>query len=302
MTGGAGFIGSNLVDALLETGEQVTVIDDFSRGRREQVAAGADLHQMDVGEDGLTALIGEVAPDVVFHHAAQIDVRRSVAEPMLDTRINVLGMVNLLGACAAAGVGRVVFASSGGALYGDTDAIPTTEDHPAQPESIYGAAKLAGEVYGQVFSRLHSGMDFVALRYGNVYGPRQDPHGEAGVVAIFIQRLLRGEPAVINGDGRQTRDYVYVDDVIRANLAAARAPSLGPYNVGTGRETDVNEIHRLIAAACGDERPPTHGEAKRGEQRRSCLDATRAQRELDWRPQVDLAEGIGRTVDYFRPG
>jgi len=300
VTGGAGFIGSTLVDALLRDGAQVMVIDDLSRGRREHVDPRAGFHQMDVGDDELGTLIGEVHPDVVFHLAAQIDVRRSVAEPIHDTRVNVVGTVNLLQACARAGVRRMIFASSGGALYGDTDAIPTEEGERCEPQSVYGAAKLAGEIYGNVFSRLYGVMEFVALRYGNVYGPRQDPHGEAGVVAIFIQRLLKGGDAVINGDGLQTRDYVYVDDVVGANLAAATAADLGPYNIGTGLETDVNEIHRLIATACGDARPPVHAGAKQGEQRRSCLDITRAGRELGWRPQVELAEGIARTVDYFR--
>ena len=214
VTGGAGFIGSTLVDALVAAGDEVSVIDDLSRGRREQVNAGCDFHQLDVVDERLADVVASIAPEVVFHEAAQIDVRRSVAEPLLDTRINVLGTVSVLDACARAGVRRVVFASSGGALYGDTDVLPTPETHVCRPASGYGAAKLAGETYGSVFHQVH-GLEFVALRYGNVYGPRQDPHGEAGVVAIFAQRLLAGSDAVINGDGRQTRDYIYVDDVVR---------------------------------------------------------------------------------------
>ena len=298
VTGGAGFIGSTLVDALVGAGAQVSVVDDLSRGRREQLNAGADFHQLDVVDDRLAALVASIAPEIVFHEAAQIDVRRSVAEPVLDTRINVLGTVNILEASVRAGVRRVVFASSGGALYGDTDVLPTPETHPCVPASGYGAAKLAGETYGSVFHQVH-GLDFIALRYGNVYGPRQDPRGEAGVVAIFAERLLAGSDAVINGDGTQTRDYIFVDDVVDANLRAAETAALGAFNIGTGRRCDVNELHAHIARAAGVERAPQHATAKPGEQRTSCLDVTRAAELLDWRPRVPLEEGISRTVDWF---
>jgi UDP-glucose 4-epimerase len=301
VTGGAGFIGSTLADALLAAGAQVSVIDDLSRGHREHVPEGADFHQLDVVDDRLTALLAALDPEIVFHEAAQIDVRRSVADPLLDTRINVLGTVNLLDGCARAGVRRVIFASSGGALYGDTSVLPTPESHPCEPASAYGAAKLTGETYGGVFAKLH-GLEFIALRYGNVYGPRQDPHGEAGVVAIFAERLLAGRDTTINGDGTQTRDYVFVDDVVDANLRAAEAESisLGAFNIGTGRQCDVNELYSLIARAAGVERPPRHGPAMPGEQRTSCLDVTRATELLGWRPRVALEEGISRTVDWFR--
>ncbi len=298
VTGGAGFIGSTLVDALLADGAEVAVVDDLSRGRRDQVAAGAAFHEMDIVDDGLGALVASLAPEVIFHQAAQIDVRRSVAEPMLDTRINVLGTVNLLESAVRAGVRRVVFASSGGAVYGDTDVIPTPESHPCVPASGYGAAKLAAETYGWVFARLY-GLQFVALRYANVYGPRQDPHGEAGVVAIFAQRLLEGRDTVVNGDGTQTRDYVSVDDVVEANLLAAGTAPPGAYNIGTGRECSVSEIHALIARAAGVEREATYGVAKPGEQCRSCLDVSRAAELLGWRPRVGLADGISRTVAWF---
>lgn len=298
VTGGAGFIGSTLVDALVGAGAQVSVVDDLSRGRREQLNAGADFHQLDVVDDRLAALVASIAPEIVFHEAAQIDVRRSVAEPVLDTRINVLGTVNILEASVRAGVRRVVFASSGGALYGDTDVLPTPETHPCVPASGYGAAKLAGETYGSVFHQVH-GLDFIALRYGNVYGPRQDPRGEAGVVAIFAERLLAGSDAVINGDGTQTRDYIFVDDVVDANLRAAETAALGAFNIGTGRRCDVNELYSHIARAAGVERAPQHATAKPGEQRTSCLDVTRAAELLGWRPRVPLEEGISRTVDWF---
>jgi UDP-glucose 4-epimerase len=298
VTGGAGFIGSTLVDALVGAGAQVSVVDDLSRGRREQLNAGADFHQLDVVDDRLAALVASIAPEIVFHEAAQIDVRRSVAEPVLDTRINVLGTVNILEASVRAGVRRLVFASSGGALYGDTDVLPTPETHPCVPASSYGAAKLAGETYGSVFHQVH-GLDFIALRYGNVYGPRQDPRGEAGVVAIFAERLLAGTDAVINGDGTQTRDYIFVDDVVDANLRAAETTALGAFNIGTGRQCDVNELYSHIARAAGVERAPQHATAKPGEQRTSCLDVTRAAELLGWRPRVPLEEGISRTVDWF---
>jgi UDP-glucose 4-epimerase len=298
VTGGAGFIGSTLVDALVAAGAQVSVVDDLSRGHRSHVPDGVDFHNLDIGDDRLPALMASVGPEVVFHEAAQIDVRRSVAEPLVDTRINVLGTVNVLDACARASVRRVVFASSGGALYGDTAVLPTPETHPCCPASAYGAAKLAGETYGAVFQQVH-GLEFVALRYANVYGPRQDPRGEAGVVAIFAERLVGGDDAVINGDGGQTRDYVYVDDVVAANLRAAETSTLGAYNVGTGRASDVNSLYAMMATAAGVERPARHGPAKPGEQRVSCLDISRATQLLGWQPQVSLEEGLSRTVAWF---
>lgn len=299
VTGGAGFIGSTLADALLASGADVHVVDDLSRGRREQVPDGVVFHQLDILDERLEELTVSIRPEVVFHQAAQVDVRRSVAEPQLDTRINVMGTVNVLAASARAKVRRVVFASSGGAIYGDTEVLPTPETHPPAPASAYGAAKLAGEVYGSVFQQLH-GLEFVALRYANVYGPRQDPHGEAGVVAIFAERLLRDGDAVINGDGGQTRDYVHVADVVAANLRAMQTSSLGAYNIGTGRECDVTTLFALIAHSCGSRRSPSHGPAKPGEQRRSCLDIERAGELLGWQPTVALEQGVSDTVAWFQ--
>jgi UDP-glucose 4-epimerase len=298
VTGGAGFIGSTLVDALVAEGATVTVVDDLSRGRREQVNENAQFHELDIVDTRLAELVGAIRPEVVFHQAAQIDVRRSVRDPVLDARINVLGTVNLLQASVQAGVRRVVFASSGGAVYGDTAVLPTPEDHACLPASAYGAAKLAGESYGAVFQRLH-GLEFVALRYANVYGPRQDPHGEAGVVAIFAERLLAGESVVINGDGAQTRDYVHVADVVRANLRAAQAAGLGPYNIGTGRECNVNELYSHIARAAGVDRAADHGAPKTGESRRSAVDVSRALELLEWSPSIRLEAGISDTVGWF---
>ena len=299
VTGGAGFIGSTLVDALLAAGHEVTVVDDLSRGRREQVSPAATFVELDITSDALDRTIADARPEVVFHQAAQIDVRRSVSEPLLDTRINVLGTVNLLQTCATTGVRRVVFASSGGAVYGDTDDLPTREDHACQPASPYGIAKLVAEHYGRVFATLH-GLEFTALRYANVYGPRQDPHGEAGVVAIFAERLLADEELVINGDGKQTRDYVHVNDVVAANLHAATAAQTGVVNIGTGREASVNEIHRILASAAGTSAEAAHGPAKAGEQRRSCVAIERAGELLDWVPQVRLEDGLTATLDWFR--
>ena len=297
VTGGAGFIGSTLADALLAEAWEVAVVDDLSRGRREQVPQAAAFHRLDVGSPELGPLVASLRPDVVFHEAAQIDVRRSVAEPVHDTTVNVLGTVNVLQACVEAGVRRLVFASSGGAIYGDTDAVPTPEDHVPAPASHYGAAKQCGEVYAGVYSRLY-GLEVTALRYGNVYGPRQDPHGEAGVVAIFCRRLLDGGTPVVNGDGRQTRDYVDVGDVVRANLLAVSGPP-GAYNVGTGRETDVLTLHRILAAASGRDDPPAFGPAKPGEQLRSCLDVSLAERELGFRARTGLEDGLRRTLAWF---
>ena len=249
VTGGAGFIGSHITDALIGAGHTVIVIDDLSRGRREQVNPAATFVALDITSPELVAAIADAKPEVVFHAAAQIDVRESVRDPLHDADVNVVGTVNVLRASVDAGTRRVIFASSGGAIYGDTDVIPTPEDHPCRPESPYGTAKLCAEAYGGTFSR-QAGLEFVALRYANVYGPRQDPHGEAGVVAIFATRLTHGEAVVINGDGTQTRDYVHVHDVVSANLAAIDGPT-GVYNIGTGIETDVNTLYQMLAEASG---------------------------------------------------
>jgi UDP-glucose 4-epimerase len=297
VTGGAGFIGSHIAEALIRRGDEVAVLDDLSRGRRSQVPAEARLIEADINDELAPVMEGS-RPEIVFHEAAQVDVRRSVAEPLFDARTNVLGTVNLLEACARSGVRRFIFASSGGAIYGDTDSVPTAEDHPLRPASHYGAAKAAGELYARVYADL-GGLEVVSLRYANVYGPRQDPHGEAGVVAIFTERLLRGAVPVINGEGTQTRDYVFVGDVVAANLAAIDAP-VGTYNVGTGVETDVNRLFALLAAIVGSEAGATHGPAKRGEQMRSCLDPSHSAAQLGWHPAMALEEGLEATVRSFR--
>ena len=299
VTGAAGFIGSHLVDALLTEGSDVLALDDLSRGRRDQVNPAAEFTRMDVADPRLVDLVAAHRPDVVFHLAAQIDVRRSVADPVADAQTNVVGTVNILHASAQHGVRRVVFASSGGAIYGDTDVIPTPESHELRPASPYGTAKLCGEAYGTLYQRMR-GLEFTALRYANVYGPRQDPHGEAGVVAIFAQHLLRDEPVRINGDGLQTRDYVYVDDVVRANLAAMASRTPDAINIGTGVETDVDGLYERLRRISGTEAPAVHADAKPGEQRRSCLDIRHARTTLGWEPAVALDDGLRLTADYFR--
>ncbi len=305
MTGGAGFIGSHLVDRLLAEGGEVVVLDDLSSGRREQVAAGARLLLADVGDEATERLLERERPEVVLHLAAQIDVRRSVREPLFDARVNIEGTVRLLGAAARAGARHFVLMSSGGAVYGDTEQLPTKEDHPLRPASPYGASKAAAEHYLSAFGPT-SGMKMTVLRPGNVYGPRQDPHGEAGVVAIFASRLLAGEAAVVNGDGLQTRDYLYVDDVVAA-ICAALAGEAGTYNLGTGEETSVLQVldglRRAVEALRGPRSAPlpqtVHGPAKAGEQRRCALDCGQARRGLGWAPQVGLRDGLERTASFF---
>jgi UDP-glucose 4-epimerase len=303
VTGGAGFIGSNLVDALLARGHRVVVLDDLSTGRRENLAGalelGATLQEGDVTDPvAVTELLQRERPAAVFHLAAQIDVRRSVEDPAADARINVEGTLNVLSAAHAAGVGRVVYSATGGAVYGEAETIPTPESAPALPLSPYGQSKLSGEGYCALFARLH-GLSTVALRYANVYGPRQDPLGEGGVIAIFCGAFAHGRTPTIYGDGRQTRDYVYVGDVVAANLLAADAAVTGCFNVGTGVETSVLDLVDAFRGLDGGTSfAPAHAPARAGEVLRSCLDATQVGTALGWKPQVDLAEGLTRTLAY----
>jgi UDP-glucose 4-epimerase len=305
VTGGAGFIGSNLVDALIGGGAEVVVVDDLSSGRRsnldDALSAGARLELLDVRQaDALMELFAQARPEVVFHLAAQIDVRRSVQDPAHDAAVNVLGMIAVLEAARRAGVRRLVNTSTGGGLYGEADRLPTPESHAIKPLAPYGASKHAAEGYCELYARLH-GLSTISLRYGNVYGPRQDAQGEAGVVAVFCGRLLAGEPLVIYGDGRQTRDWVEVSDVVAANLKAAGSSLTGSLNIGHGRETSVLELLDALRAlerfaGAGEPRfePPRPGEV-----RRSCLDVARARRELGWEPRVGLQEGLRRTLAWL---
>ena len=300
VTGGAGFVGSHVVDRLTADGYAVVVVDNLSSGRREFVNPGAELHVCDLRSLKIDAVLAAARPDALVHLAAQPAVARSVADPLFDASVNILGTLSVLRACARAGVGDVVYISTGGAAYGDTDVLPTPEDHPTRGASPYGISKLAAESYLTCWAGL-TGARIVSLRLANVYGPRQNPLGEAGVLAIFAHRLLRGERCVVNGDGEQTRDYVYVEDVADAVARAmARRNATGPLNVGTGVETSVNELYRRLARAAGVSAEPQHGPPKRGEQRRSVLDWSRAKSVLGWTPATPLDRGLQKTVESFR--
>jgi len=299
VTGGAGFIGSHVADAFVAAGHEVSIVDDLSSGRRENLNPKARFYQLDVQAPEVAGVFAREQPEVLCHHAAQMDVRRSVADPLFDARVNLLGLLNLMEQGRQHGVRRVLLASTGGAIYGEQDIYPAPETHRLAPLSPYGVAKLASERYLFFYSMTY-GISYVAQRYANVYGPRQNPHGEAGVVAIFTEKLLRGEQPIINGDGTQTRDYVYVGDVVAANLAALTSPFSGEVNFGTGIETDVNTIFRQVHALCGATAPERHGPAKPGEQLRSVIDNRLAQQTLGWRPRVSLEDGLRQTVDFFR--
>jgi UDP-glucose 4-epimerase len=299
VTGGAGFIGSHVAEAFVAAGRRVLVIDDLSGGRRENVPVGAELHVLDIRSGEAAALVREAGVEILIHHAAQMDVRRSVENPVFDADVNVLGSLNLAEAARRGGVRQVIFASTGGAIYGEQDRFPADEGHPARPVSPYGASKLAFERY-LFFYHVTYGLDVACLRYANVYGERQNSHGEAGVVAIFLNRLLAGEAPTINGGGLQTRDYVHVSDVVRANLAAAGRPGFNVYNVGTGVETSVVDLYREIAAALGSGLQARHGAAKPGEQARSVVDGGLGRRELGLPVPLPLREGLARTAAWFR--
>jgi UDP-glucose 4-epimerase len=290
VTGGAGFIGSHVVDGLLARGDEVHVLDDLSRGRHENVPRGARLREGDLRRDA-DSLLRNVRPEVCFHLAAQIDVRVSVERPDVDAGVNVLGTLRVLEAARAVGA-KVVFSSTGGAIYGECDG-PAAEDHPRRPLAPYGVSKLAGEEYLAAYNRLY-GSTHVSLRYANVYGPRQDPHGEAGVVAIFMNALREGRSPRIFGDGSQTRDYVYVGDVVAATLAAAERDG-GVFNVGTGKETSVRELYDRVQHVAGVAREPEFADARPGELQRSVLDTSLASRELGWTAAHSLDQGLAET-------
>ena len=289
VTGGAGFIGAHSVRELQTRGHQVTVIDDLSHGKRETVQT--TLHVLDVRSPQARDLVRREKPDAILHLAAQMDVRKSMADPLFDASVNVLGTVNMLDT----GVKRFVFASSGGAVYGEQDYFPAREDHPRRPASAYGASKACGEEYLALYQRAF-GVSTLALRFANVYGPGQDPFGEAGVVAIFLEKLLSGAEPIINGDGEQTRDYVHVSDVARINALAIESTVTGALNVGTARETSVNELARHLAP----DRQFRHGPAKPGEQLRSAIDPSAARAALGWSPRVALEPGLQDTAEWFR--
>ncbi|HMA28798.1 MAG TPA: NAD-dependent epimerase/dehydratase family protein [Thermoanaerobaculia bacterium] len=299
VTGGAGFIGSHLADAFLAEGRNVVILDDLSTGQRSRLPKGARFVEGDIRSFDLERLLREDHVDTILHYAAQIDVRRSVEDPVFDAEVNVLGTIRVARAALAAGVAQIVFASSGGAIYGDPRGFAADENHPTDPVSPYGVAKLAGEKY--LFGLAHgTPLVVTALRFGNVYGPRQDGRGEAGVIGIWMKTLLEGGECLINGPGEQSRDFVFVGDVVRANLAAAARRKAGVINVGTGVETSVNRLYGLVAAACGTARPARHGPAKSGEQMRSVLDVEKSRTALGLTALVELPEGLSRTAAWFR--
>lgn len=300
VTGGAGFIGSNTVDLLLGRGYDVSVVDDLSTGRRGNLNPGSSFHRCDITSKALDGVFRRERPDAVVHLAAQINVRMSIEEPGFDAMVNVLGTLNVLESARRHGVSKVVYSSSGGAVYGEPKYNPVDEDHPVKPICPYGASKYAGEKILEVYGGLH-GLDYNIVRYGNVYGPRQDPRGEAGVAAIFTGLLLKGKRPTIFGDGRQSRDFCFVGDVAEANLAALKRKGRSRvYNIGSGEETSVNELTARLTAAVGADLKPKHGPAVAGEVKRIFLDVSRARRELRWKPMTGLDEGLDATVGWVR--
>ncbi|HZH16481.1 MAG TPA: NAD-dependent epimerase/dehydratase family protein [Archangium sp.] len=299
VTGGAGFIGSHVCDAFVRAGHEVIALDNLSSGKKENLDPRVRLEVIDIRAPEAAQLIRAERPQVMLHLAAQMDVRRSVEDPRFDAEANILGFLNLLEASRQAGVQKVVFSSTGGAIYGEQDVFPAPESHATRPVSPYGVSKASGELYLGYYKAQY-GLNYVALRYANVYGPRQNPHGEAGVVSIFCQRLLGGRECTIYGEGKQTRDFVYVEDVARANLLAVEKDYSGAINIGTGVETDINRLYTLLAQSAGVGKPALHAPGRPGEQMRSCVDNALARRVLGWQPTVELPEGLRRTVSFFR--
>lgn len=299
VSGGAGFIGSHIVDALISKKHRVAVVDNLSTGLINNVNPKAKFYRLDIANRKIKEIFSQIKPEIVIHKAAQMNVRKSVADPLFDAKTNILGTINILENCKKYKVKKVVYASSGGVVYGDTQVIPTPESYPLKPTCPLGITKLVGEYYLSFYHQVW-GVPFVALRYSNVYGPRQNPFGEGGVVAIFIQKLISGEKPTINGDGEQTRDFVYVDDVVTANVLAMEKDVVGIFNIGTGKETSVNEIWRLVKEITKSSLAPLHGPPKAGEQRRSALDFRKAERILSWKPKIKLKEGILKTIDFFQ--
>lgn len=300
VTGGAGFIGSHVVDMLVNSGHEVVIVDDLSTGRLSNLNPAARFYQVDIRSAELEEVFAKELPDYVDHHAAQMDVRKSVEDPHFDADVNVLGSINLLEYARRFNVRRFVYISTGGAVYGEPEYLPCDEAHPVNPICPYGASKHTVEHYLYMYRQMY-GLEYVVLRYPNVYGPRQDPHGEAGVVAIFTGQMLAEKPVTINGDGEQLRDYVYVEDCARANLMALTTDRANMiYNLGFGKGTTVNEIFSTLKGITGYGRAANHGPAKLGETRQIYLDATRARQDLGWEPLTNLFEGLEQTVEYFR--
>ncbi len=299
ITGGAGFIGSNVADAFIAEGHNVVIVDDFSSGRKENVNAKAKVYTLDIQDPAVENIFRNEKIDVMCHHAAQMDVRKSVADPKFDASVNVLGFLNLMEAGRKHGLKKMIFASTGGAIYGEQDYFPADENHPTRPLSPYGITKLVTEKYLFFYKEVY-GIEHVILRYANIYGPRQSPHGEAGVVAIFTNKMLSGGQPVINGDGKQTRDYVFVGDVVKANVLALTYKGSTTFNIGTGIETDVNRLFHVLKEHTGSSCTEEHVPAKAGEQLRSVISSKKIHEELGWTPTVTIEEGLKRTVEFFK--
>jgi UDP-glucose 4-epimerase len=299
VTGGAGFIGSNAADAFIKEGHNVIILDDFSSGKQENVNPKAKVYKMDIQDPAVENIFRDEKIDVMSHFAAQMDVRRSVADPKFDASVNVLGFLNLMEFGRRYGLKKVLFSSTGGAIYGEQDYFPADEQHPLRPLSPYGITKLVTEKYLFFYKETY-GIEHVILRYANIYGPRQNPHGDAGVVAIFTQKMLKGEQPIINGEGKQTRDYVFVGDVVQANLLGLKHNGSDIFNIGTGIETDVNQLFHHIKKLTGSNCDEKHIAAKAGEQMRSVISSKKIGEVLGWKPTVTLEEGLKRTVEFFR--
>ncbi len=298
VTGGAGFIASHIQDAYLAAGHQVAVLDNLSSGDRKNIHPQSQFFQVDLNSPDLAKVIADFQPEIINHHAAQINVRRSVEDPQYDCQVNALGLLNLLEAAKKHAVRKVIFASSGGAIYGEQNSFPADESHPTQPSSPYGISKLIGEKYLDFYQQTHS-IQSVVFRYANVYGPRQNPHGEAGVISIFLQKMLQNDTLCINGDGQQTRDYVFVSDVVTANMLALKEGVSGTYNIGTGVETTVWDLYRNLCALTAYTKEPQSGPAQAGEQRRSVISAEKIKKAWGWKVQFDLQAGLEKTSSFY---
>jgi len=299
VTGGAGFIGSHLTDRLLKEGHKVVVIDNLATGKKENLNSKAKFYKIDICSPKINQIFKKEKPQIVFHYAAQIDVRKSAEDPIGDAKINILGSLNILENCQKYKVKKLIFASTGGAIYGEANIIPTPEDYPEYPLSPYGIEKLTIDKYLNYYYQVFS-LPYVSLRLANIYGPRQNSKGEAGVVAIFCDKMLSGEQPIIYGDGNQTRDFVFVDDVVEANLLAMQKDKMGIYNIGTAKETDINTIFRKLKKLTKSNCKKIHSPAKTGEQKRSCLDYTKSKKELSWQPRHSLERGLRKTVEWFK--
>ncbi len=299
MTGGAGFIASHIVDAYIAEGHHVIVVDDLSSGLLENVNQKAKFYRLDIRSEKLKEIFQKEKIDIVNHHAAQIDVRMSVADPMYDAAVNIIGGLNIFEQAKKHNVKKIIFSSTGGAIYGEQDYFPADEKHPTRPISPYGISKLCTEKYLFYYKAVH-GVDYIILRYANIYGPRQNPHGEAGVVAIFCSKMLKGEQPVINGDGKQTRDYTFVDDVVKANLLTLEYDGSNVYNIGTSVESDVNKLFLELRGHLNPSCPEQHLPAKAGEQQRSVISYKKIERDLNWCPTVQLNDGLRMTAEYFK--